>query len=50
MHKDLKLAHMNNTEVVEDKSQFKTEQFLNEFISFDEAEKINNGSLFGKFH
>ncbi|KAH0774495.1 hypothetical protein KY290_011632 [Solanum tuberosum] len=43
---DLELAFMNNTEVVEDKSQFKTEQFSNGFNSFDEAEKIINGSLF----
>ncbi|KAG5570306.1 hypothetical protein H5410_060072 [Solanum commersonii] len=48
MHKELKLIFMNNTEVVEDKSQFKTEQFSNGFISFDEAEKITNGSLFVK--
>ncbi|KAG5569227.1 hypothetical protein H5410_058993 [Solanum commersonii] len=46
VHKDLELAFMNNTEVVEDKSQFKTEQFSNGFNSFDEAEKIINGSLF----
>ncbi|XP_015160730.1 replication protein A 70 kDa DNA-binding subunit D-like [Solanum tuberosum] len=49
VHKDLELAFMNNTDVVEDKSQFKTEQFSNGFISFDEAEKITNGSLFGDF-
>ena len=30
---------MNNTEVVEDKSHFKTEQFSNGFITFDEAKK-----------
>ncbi|KAG5628015.1 hypothetical protein H5410_013233 [Solanum commersonii] len=36
---------MNNTEVVEIKSQFKTEQFSNEFISFDEDEKITNGNV-----
>uniref|UniRef100_A0A3Q7ECK7 Replication factor A C-terminal domain-containing protein n=1 Tax=Solanum lycopersicum TaxID=4081 RepID=A0A3Q7ECK7_SOLLC len=39
---------MNNTEVVEDKSHFKTDQFSNGFITFDEAEKITNGSLFVK--
>ncbi|KAK4716406.1 hypothetical protein R3W88_014744 [Solanum pinnatisectum] len=44
VHKDLEVAFMNNTEVVEDKSQFKTEQFSNGFISFDEAEKLTNGS------
>lgn len=50
VHKELELAFMNNTEVVEDKSHFKTEQFSNGFITFDEAGKITNGSLFGKFH
>uniref|UniRef100_A0A3Q7FGN4 Replication protein A 70 kDa DNA-binding subunit B/D first OB fold domain-containing protein n=1 Tax=Solanum lycopersicum TaxID=4081 RepID=A0A3Q7FGN4_SOLLC len=50
VHKELELAFMNNTEVVEDKSHFKTDQFSNGFITFDEAEKITNGSLFGKFH
>uniref|UniRef100_A0A3Q7FN17 Replication protein A 70 kDa DNA-binding subunit B/D first OB fold domain-containing protein n=1 Tax=Solanum lycopersicum TaxID=4081 RepID=A0A3Q7FN17_SOLLC len=50
IHKELELAFMNNTEVVEDKSHFKTEQFSNGFITVDEAEKITNGSLFGKFH
>ncbi|KAH0710189.1 hypothetical protein KY284_011616 [Solanum tuberosum] len=48
VHKDLELAFMNNTDVVEDKSQFKTEQFSNGFISFDKAKKITNGSLFVK--
>uniref|UniRef100_M1BJS4 70 kDa subunit of replication protein A n=1 Tax=Solanum tuberosum TaxID=4113 RepID=M1BJS4_SOLTU len=48
VQKDLELTFMNNIEVVEDKSQFKTEQFLNGFVSFDEAEKITNGSLFVK--
>ncbi|XP_027768380.1 replication protein A 70 kDa DNA-binding subunit D-like [Solanum pennellii] len=46
VHKELELAFMNNTEVVEDKSHFKTDQFSNGFITFDEAEKITNGSLF----
>ena len=41
---------MKNTEVVEDKSHFKTEQFSNGFISFDESEKCTNGSLFGTYH
>uniref|UniRef100_M1DEA2 70 kDa subunit of replication protein A n=1 Tax=Solanum tuberosum TaxID=4113 RepID=M1DEA2_SOLTU len=48
VHNDLELAFMNNTEVVEDKYKFKTEQFSNGFTSFDEAEKITNGSLFVK--
>uniref|UniRef100_A0A3Q7IWP3 DUF223 domain-containing protein n=1 Tax=Solanum lycopersicum TaxID=4081 RepID=A0A3Q7IWP3_SOLLC len=36
---------MKNTEVVEDKSHFKTEQFSNGFISFDESEKCTNGNV-----
>ncbi|KAG5630575.1 hypothetical protein H5410_002292 [Solanum commersonii] len=43
---DLEVAFMNNTEVVEDKSQSKTQKISNGFISFDEAEKITNESLF----
>ncbi|KAH0673875.1 hypothetical protein KY290_026094 [Solanum tuberosum] len=39
---------MNNIKVVEEKSQFKTQQFLNVFISFDEAGKITDGSFFVK--
>ncbi|KAG5587067.1 hypothetical protein H5410_047501 [Solanum commersonii] len=49
VHKDFEVLFNNILEIVECKSQFKTQQLLNGFISFDEAEKITYGTYFGKF-
>ncbi|XP_075107211.1 replication protein A 70 kDa DNA-binding subunit B-like [Nicotiana tabacum] len=46
MHKELEIGFKENTLVEESNSYFSTIGFLNNFISFDEASKCTNGTIF----
>jgi len=49
VHKELEIGFKENTFVEESNNRFSTIGFSNNFISFDEASKCTNGTIFGKF-